>query len=238
MKFSNETCKHLNHYVYALADPQNRHVFYIGKGKDNRVFDHVESALKTKSIDNEDSLKVAKIKEIVKKRKQKVSHYILRHGLSEVMAEELEAILIDLLLLDNLGFKNIILNINRGKRSNERGAMSVEEIEEKFAEPIKINPDDNILCLNIARSYNPAVPVYEAAKEAWNLNKTRRQKVTHILAISNGIVRGVFKWHKWVPEDGQPVGFIGEEIPDSPYLNKSVKNVVDLRRRAFRYINV
>lgn len=237
MKFSDETCKQLNHYVYALVDPKDRHVFYIGRGQGNRVFDHVESALKAKNVNKEDSQKVAKIKQIVADGR-KVKHYILRHGLEFDMAVLLEAILIDLLVLDNLGFKNIITNINRGEGSSERGAMSVEEIEEKFAERIKINPKDRILCLNIAKSYNPETPVYEAAKEAWHLNESRREKVTHILAVSNGIVRGVFRWKKWYKNDNGTVGFIGEEIPDSPYLKKSVKDVVDLRRRPFRYINV
>ena len=238
MKFSNETCKRLRSYVYALVDPKDKHVFYIGKGKNNRVFDHVNEALKQKSPKKgEDSKKISKIKEITG-RGDKVRHYILRHGLSEEIADELESILIDLLILENLGFKRIITNINRGKKYDKKGARSVEEIEELFAPAIKFNPKDKILCLNIAKSFSPERPVYEAAKEAWALNKNRRNKVTHILAVSNGIVRGVFKPKDWYDVDGKTVGFTGEELIDSPYLHKSVKGKVDLKRRAFRYVNV
>lgn len=238
MKFSNETCKRLGHYVYALVDPRDNHVFYIGQGVGNRVFEHVEHALNTKKVFKDDSEKVTIIKEIVLNNKSLVKHYILRHGLSKEMADELEATLIDLLHIENLGFKKIISNINRGKDYETRGAKSVEEIEERYAEPIKFDPNDRILCLNIAKSYNPNEPVYEAAKQAWNLNKCRREKITHILAVSNGIVRGVFSWTKWYDADDKTVGFIGDEIKDSRYLNKSIKGQVDLRRRPFRYVNV
>lgn len=238
MKFSDETCKKLNFYVYALVDPKDGHVFYIGKGKDNRVFAHVEEALNSTKVlkGPKDTQKVARIREIVKSG-NKVKHYILRSGLTNELAEELEATLIDLLELENLGFKRIITNINRGVDHDERGAKSVEEVEEYFAPAIKFDPNDNILCLNIAKSYGNTETVYDAAKEAWGLNEARRNKVTHILAISNGIVRGVFKPTSWFKVDGNLVGFKGEEIKDSPYLHKSVKGQVDLKRRAFRYVN-
>lgn len=239
MKFSPETCRNLKHYVYALVDPRDKYVFYIGKGKDNRVFNHVEEALKIKNASKkvEEKEKVKIIKEINKKGLN-VRHYILRSGLTEELAKEIEAILIDLLNLENLGFKRIITNINKGIDSKKRGAKSVEEIEEFYAPAIKFNSDDKILCVNIAKSYKAGTPVYEAAKEAWGLNKKRRDEVTHVLAISNGIVRGVFKPTHWYPAGDKLVGFVGEELKNSPYLHKSVKGQVDLKRRAFRYVNV
>ena len=33
------------YYVYCLVDPRNNQPFYIGKGKDNRVFAHRQAAL-------------------------------------------------------------------------------------------------------------------------------------------------------------------------------------------------
>ena len=49
--FSEKAIEHLNgFYVYALIDPRNNQVFYIGKGAGNRVFSHeIESGKSPKS---------------------------------------------------------------------------------------------------------------------------------------------------------------------------------------------
>ena len=40
-KFSHEVVSELGSYVYMLKDPRNDSMFYVGKGRGNRVFDHV-----------------------------------------------------------------------------------------------------------------------------------------------------------------------------------------------------
>ena len=44
----------LGYYVYALVDPRDRKIFYIGKGKGNRIFQHAEAAL----VENTSDLKL------------------------------------------------------------------------------------------------------------------------------------------------------------------------------------
>ena len=36
--FSEEVCNKIGNYVYRLIDPRNGETFYVGKGRDNRVF--------------------------------------------------------------------------------------------------------------------------------------------------------------------------------------------------------
>lgn len=48
--FDSLTAEKLEYYVYALINPINNKPFYIGKGKENRVFAHKEEVLKNKDL--------------------------------------------------------------------------------------------------------------------------------------------------------------------------------------------
>ena len=48
--FDQKTITALGFYVYMLIDPRNNKPFYVGKGKGNRVFQHVEDAKNNPSI--------------------------------------------------------------------------------------------------------------------------------------------------------------------------------------------
>lgn len=80
-------------YVYALVDPRDKRIFYIGKGKDNRVYDHARDAVRD---GNPEALKLSTIREILHEEKQ-VEYYVLRHNLTENEAYLVESTLIDLL---------------------------------------------------------------------------------------------------------------------------------------------
>ena len=76
--FSQSVIEKLGFYVYFLQDPRTEEIFYVGKGVENRVFDHLEGAIET---DNETE-KLDKIRAIVDSGNA-VKHYIVRHGLPE-----------------------------------------------------------------------------------------------------------------------------------------------------------
>ena len=108
----------LGYYVYFLRDPRNDEIFYIGKGIGNRVFYHLNDALESSAK----SGKLDRIREIISDGFL-VEHYLLRHGLTESAAFELEAASIDLLGLDNLS------NLTGGHHSSDFGLQSTEDIK-------------------------------------------------------------------------------------------------------------
>ena len=91
-KFSDETAERLGYYVYRLIDPRNGRTFYVGKGKGNRVFEHIKCALKENAA--KENLKYKIIKEI-KAAGLDVLHIIHRHGLTEKEAFLVESAVMD-----------------------------------------------------------------------------------------------------------------------------------------------
>ena len=73
--FNRNTIDNLKFYVYGLKDPFTNKYFYIGKGKANRVFSHVNQKIK-RGIDDP---KYEKIKEI-RSQGGKVKIDIIRHN--------------------------------------------------------------------------------------------------------------------------------------------------------------
>jgi len=56
MKFTSPVIRGMKYYVYIYSHPITNEIFYVGKGKGNRVFSHLE--------DENESEKVQMIKEI------------------------------------------------------------------------------------------------------------------------------------------------------------------------------
>jgi hypothetical protein len=128
-KFDARTQASLRCYVYALADPDNGKIFYVGKASaNNRPFSHLKPFAG-------ESAKKAAIEEIRSRRAgcEPVVH-ILRHGLKDdEMAEEVEAAIIDTIGLENL------TNLCRGKRI-ERGRATAKDIARRFGSlPLKVS---------------------------------------------------------------------------------------------------
>ena len=137
-KFSSEVCKALEYYVYRLIDPRNGETFYVGKGKNNRVFEHLKQCLKiTEDGEDELTLKYSRI-HAIHKAGLKVIHVIHRHGMNEKTAFEVEAALID-------AYPGLS-NEQNGHGNSEFGSMHVSEIQDKYDAPIaQFDSNHNLL---------------------------------------------------------------------------------------------
>ena len=139
--FDEKTQQELKYYVYMLLDPQGDKPFYVGKGKNNRVFNHMALAL---TDTDTSTLKYDTIREI-EQRGQTIKHIIVRHGLTEKEAFIIEASLIDTLIYCKLGLSNE----QGGHNSIEKGLMTSEEISRLYnAQPLE-KIENNCVLINI-----------------------------------------------------------------------------------------
>ena len=221
-EFSQSTIEKLMSYVYLLTDPRTERVFYVGKGKGNRVFQHISGALENPELDN----KIQLIKEIISEKRE-VDHYILRHGMTDKVALEVEAALIDY-----TGLKNLT-NLVSGHHSKERGISTIEQILIDYeAKPLVVK--DSAILINIASQYRfgmSSEELYEATRGTWRVNPARVKGAEFALSVFKGVVREVYKIDEWkfagIIKGRNRYDFTGkvadEGIRDK-YLHKSVSN--------------
>ncbi len=208
--FPSEVIEKLKTYVYRLIDPRNGETFYVGKGKNNRVFAHIRAEIDT----DDPSDKLKRIHEI-RASGFDVAHVIHRHGLDEKTAFEVEAALIDAYP----GLTNVV----GGQASNEFGAMHAREIVNKYqAEPASFQ--HRAVIINVNRSATET-SLYEATRFAWKISIRRASKAEIVVAVRHGLIIAVFVADEWLPATREnfpgyePVpgrcGFVGTEASDT-----------------------
>lgn len=223
--FDQLTIEKLDYYVYALINPIDNRPFYIGKGIGNRVFNHLNCAIK----DNYSNLKLDTIREIINNR-FKVQHLIIRHGLTEKEAFEIEASLIDFGNRFGFEFSNLVL----GHHSNGKGLMTSDEIIRIHNAKPLTELTDPVIIVNINKKYvrgNSSQEIYESTKQAWVIGEQKRKTTKFALAEYCGIVIEVFEILEWyeihTPDNKRKNrwGFNGQiaksEIREK-YLNKTL----------------
>ena len=188
-RFSRNSIEALKYYVYVYSDPDTKKPFYVGKGKGNRVFSHLNN--------NSESEKAQKINEILEKGKKPIIE-ILAHGLDEETAFKVEAAAIDL-----IGIKNLT-NRQRGHESSSYGKIEVSLLDARYSHE-KLDPDeitDNIMFIRINKRYrNDMTPmeIYEATRGYWKLKLENAKKVDYVLSVYDGMVLEVYEVAEWFP---------------------------------------
>lgn len=217
-EFSNAVCERIGYYVYILKDPRNDSIFYVGKGKGNRLFQHVQCALENAT----DSDKYNLIREIHKDGKE-VEHFILRHGLEEKLSLEIESTIIDLLGIENL------TNSVKGHDTWERGLKTVDEVFQHY-DAKAVTFDEPCIIININRLYTRGISarkLYDSTRASWIVG-TKRDRAKYAIASYRGLVREIYEIEKWQP-NGDRWEFIGKVAEDKirdKYLNQSLENYI------------
>ncbi len=231
--FSQSVIERLEYYVYFLQDPRNNTVFYIGKGEGNRVFAHVECAIKSTDTDN---LKEEIIKDIIGSG-HKVKHYILRHGLTEDEAFQLESALIDFIGKDNLS------NQQGGHDSSDFGIKTTDEISAMY-DAVPLDTDIPIILININKCYHRKITdseLYESTRKSWKLGD-RKNKAKYAVAHYRGLTRAVYEIESWQRDRKRKRWeFIGKLAPDDIRFKLRYKSITHLFKKGaanpIRYLN-
>ena len=206
-KFTPDVCKRLEYYVYRLIDPRTGQTFYVGKGKNNRVFAHAQDALKdydgvdylNAEQDDEISAKIQQIRDIHNAGLE-VIMVIHRWGMDEATAYEVESALTDCypgLTNEQSGHDSDrgVANVDTIQR-----VLGLEEFDDSKAEPneymiIKIRQD----VLNSRFG-----DVYETARRAWHVNPQKAAGHKYILVSLYGEVIAIYKNAKWFKSHTEP----------------------------------
>ena len=122
--FSENTIRNLKNYVYILYDSVNSQIFYVGRGTDDRCFDHIAEARNTRTRNP----KLDRIRSVGEKN---IDVYLIHWGMTAHQAEKVEASIIDLLSAFN--FRGVDLS-NQRHEDTEHGFVSVERIEDEFGD--------------------------------------------------------------------------------------------------------
>ena len=226
--FDSVTEDKLGWYVYALCDPRDRKVFYVGKAGGNngqgndRIFNHFASARDAlRSGDANIDQKTRRIIEIWS-ADEDVDWYVVRHGLpNELTALHVEAALIDLLGVSQNG---PALNLIRGHGASQHGILTLDMIRTLSAEPIAPNESYPVVFIfPIQNAIARGESVFEATRKAWSVSKCLRDAEGAVaVGVVNGIARGVFAINRW-EEYGTRRGQIDSDN-NAPTLSEKSRN--------------
>ena len=113
-------------------------------------------------------------------------HVVHRHGMNLNTAAEVEATLIDCFP----GSTNEVA----GKGSNERGPANVKQLQNRYERPVmELNSDHKLLFIKTRQQTMEEKGLYEAVRGCWTLTPERAGRADYILAVVDGVCKGVFK---------------------------------------------
>lgn len=186
LKLTPHIIKKLGYYVYLYINPIDNKIFYVGKGRGNRVLEHLKSNSETRA---------AQIVKEIQANGQIPLIEILTHGLpDEDAAYKIEAAVIDVIGVDNLA------NAVRGWRSGFYGRMDIKQLVSIYHEE-RVEIDEPAILIKLIWSYHYGMSdteLYDGTRGVWKLGK-RRNNAKYAFAVYEGIVREVYEIQQWFP---------------------------------------
>lgn len=184
-QFPKNVIENLKNYVYIYSYPITEKMFYVGKGKGNRVFDHLK--------DKKECEKVTYLNELLEKGLQPKIE-ILIHGIEDDSVLRIESAIIDLLGIKNLTNKQVVF------KSAEFGRMTVKQIISVYSKQ-KIPIDEPSLLIRINQHFRYStteMELYDFTRGYWKISSKRAKNAKYAFAIYNGIIQEVCEIKTWL----------------------------------------
>ena len=206
--FSPYVQERLGYYVYLLSDPSDGRIFYVGKGKGNRVF-----ALAKGALDDENVTDKLELIRSIREAGLEVGYELLRFGMTERTAFDVEAAAIQLLGLDGL------TNLVAGQYAATTGRMTVDVAISLFEAPPAPEITEPTLLIKIPKLWYPSIPaqeMYEATTGWWTIkNSTRRNNARYAFCVVKSVICEVYRINSWRQRQEGDRGW-EEEIGKNP----------------------
>ncbi len=211
----------LGQYVYALKDSRDGNIFYVGKGKNNRLFSHfneAETYLKSKRGMNSD--KINKIIEIWHSGKS-VDWAIIAHNLGNEV-DCVEAAVIDALRVSP---NRKLLNTNRGKHSSYLNKLDVECLS---AKPINPGQAITVFVFPIHNELEKGKSLYDATRGDWRVGSVYRNiENAYAVGLTNKVSVSSYRIDSWQKSRDGKFYFDGREDKISKsLLLKNWNNII------------
>lgn len=211
-----EVASVLRYYVYALRDPRDGKVFYVGKGVGDRINAHVREASKDPASER------AKLHTItaIEKSGLVVEMLFLRTGIEDERAAfAVEQAVIDAFYAD----RHPLTNLVRGHDSGALGLATLSVVAARHrAEPCPSIPFP-VIMVKIQNGWRPdmsEVELYEKTRGHWKIAPWVREQARFCLGVAYGVVQGAYRIDSWSPsaepwdEGKNRWGFTGESAPE------------------------
>ena len=215
-----EVAEAIGYYVYALRDPRNKRVFYVGKGLGPRINSHVADA------NNDPQSERAKLRAIreIEDSGSPVDLLFLRYGI----ADEASAFMVEQAVIDAFAAdQHPLTNLVRGHKSGSHGLATLPAVVQRYRADECPAIDARVIMVKIQRGWRPDMnerEIFGTTRGHWNLSESARQQAQYCLGVAGGVVRGAYRIDSWFrstrPDDEgkNRWGFEGSAAPELAHV--------------------
>jgi len=209
----------LGNYVYALQDPRDNKIFYVGQGSSDRLFAHFGEAESLLNGGTSYSSKRARIIDVWADG-ESVKWSILAHQLPVEALDHVESSILNALEISQNGH---CLNKVSGPNSSFLTSDDVKALGAKPVEPSLCLERLFIFPIHNALASSPD-SVYQATRASWKVNRKYHALESYAVGVKHGISLGSFKIESW-EASGEHSAFVGSKALDLENCNW--KNIIN-----------